>query len=487
MKHDQVSLDLQAPSVTLLRSDNAPLILSFLAQEFVDDVRSSLPLEVFIEHLERYLERLAEAHPNRYRDTARNYVGQWSDDKGWLRIYRPGSSPDYVVEMTTHAHHALSWMEDLQHREFLGTESRFAQILSLLNEIVVKSNSSIEERIQQLEQEQARIQREIERIQQTGQVEQFTPSQIRERFQLAAEQAGQLLRDFTTVEERFREIAHLVQQEQMKADARKGAIVGKVLDSDEQLRDSVVGRSFYAFWDYLQQPAQKDELYRLLETAFNLDEITPFAKQTPILRDMPRYLIEAGLKVDQSNQRLAEQLRRMLDEASVAESRRIRALVAEVRQLFGEYPDLIDADYGIRLESLPQANLVMERKLWSPKEDASFERADLETATITEFDSTFWNLVNSFYIDEAKIRERIELALDERSEISLFDLVQQHPVQQGLPEVLAYIKVAVQQEGQHHIDLNRLVELLIPTVHQPGEMWLRLRLPQIVFRSVRHG
>jgi hypothetical protein len=141
MKHEQLIISLQAPSVALLRSDNAPLVLSFLAQEFLHDPRPILSLDTFTEHLELYLERLQQQYPHLYRDTAKNYVKQWSEEKGLLRIYRPGGSPDYVVELTIHAQHALSWVEDLEEREFVGTESRFSQILNLLNEIVLKSDA----------------------------------------------------------------------------------------------------------------------------------------------------------------------------------------------------------------------------------------------------------------------------------------------------------------------------------------------------------
>jgi hypothetical protein len=486
MKHEQLIITLQAPSVALLRSDNAPLVLAFLAQEFLHDPRPTLPLDTFTEHLELYLERLQQQYPHLYRDTAKNYVKQWSEDKGLLRIYRPGSSPDYVVELTIHAQHALRWVEDLEEREFVGTESRFSQILSLLNEIVLKSNTSPEDRIRQLEAEKARIEHEIQRIQETGQVEQLTSSQVRERFQLATEQAGQLLRDFTAVEERFREIARLVQHEQLKPDARKGIIVSKVLDADERLRESEVGQSFYAFWDFLQQPVQRDELYRLLESVFTLDDLLSPAQQASILRDMPRYLIEAGLKVDQSNQRLAEQLRRMLDETNVAESRRIRALIAEVKQILSEHPELLqDKSEMLRLETLPDAQLVMSRKLWSPKENIQFSVDTLQEAEPTDFEEHIEDLINVFYVDESQIRERIENALDVHEEIRLMDLLSQYPVEKGLPEVLAYVQFATRFENQHEMRIDRRDEVIVQAAS--GDEFLRLSLPHIVFRRVRNG
>lgn len=488
MKHDQLKIDLQAPSVTLMRSDNAPLILSFFYQEFKVEPVPSIPLNTFTEHLDRYLDKLREDGVNLYRETAKNYIKQWSEDKAWLRIYRPRNNPDYVVELTLHSEHALGWVQDLQTREFVGTESRFSQILNLLNEIAVKSNTNPEERIRQIKAEQLRLENEIALIEATGEVEQLTQSQIRERFQLATEQAGQLLRDFTAVEEQFRDIARLVQKEQMRPDIRKGTVVGKVLDADERLREAEIGRSFYAFWDFLQQPAQRDDLYRLLEQVFTLDVLGEVAQSTPILRDMPRYLIDAGLKVDQSNQRLAEQLRRMLDETTIAESRRIRTLIGEVKQLFGEHPDIFAEPVRfIEIELLPETQLVMERDLWFPKETATFNIPPLEEADTHFTDIDINALIDVFFIDESKIRERVEAALDKQLEIALVDLLEVHPIEKGLPEIVAYLDFAARGDEQHVIHLDKHRVITARAASPMSEEQLRLRIPHIIFRRANRG
>jgi len=274
----------------------------------------------------------------------------------------------------------------------------------------------------------------------------------------------------------------------MRPDIRKGTVVGKVLDADERLREAEIGRSFYAFWDFLQQPAQRDDLYRLLEQVFTLDILTDSSQSIPILRDMPRYLIDAGLKVDQSNQRLAEQLRRMLDETTVAESRRIRTLIGEVKQLFGEHPDMLAEPVRfIDLELLPEAQLVMERDLWFPKETATFDMQPLEEADTSFTNIDISALIDVFFVDESKIRECIEDALDKQPEVTLVDLLEAYPVEKGLPEVVAYLDFATRGDDQHVINPDKPNAITVKSSSQISEEWLRLHIPDITFRRAKRG
>jgi hypothetical protein len=478
MNHEQILRDLQAPSIKLLNSPNAPLVLSFLQQEFKQNLKPSITEEKLLENLELYLERLREHDPKLYPSKASEYLKQWTDEEHrWLRRYR-GNNDDYLIELTPHSERALGWLQELQRRGFVGTESRFYQVLSILSDLLRKSSEDIPGRLQQLENEKAAIEAEIERIKTTGQVESYSPSQIRERFQLAQEGAAQLIRDFASVEENFREIAHAVQVAQLQPDARKGAVVGSVLDAEEELRNSEVGRSFYGFWDYLQAPENKDELNNLLDGVFRLPEIIALAGQSALLRHMSNHLIAAGLKVDKSNHRLAEQLRRMLDEANLAENRRVRQLLSEVKQLFLQNQQKLGESFGVELELLPDAQLVMERELWQEPSITVFEsqlenEPDLEAIDIS-------SLLEQFYVDEELLLDRIEIALQQDAEISLGELCQTFPIEKGLAEVVAYLSIA--SKSKRHQVNDAYTEIIH---YQAESRDILLEMPEIRFR--RHA
>jgi len=189
-------------------------------------------------------------------------------------------------------------------------------------------------RLEQLEQRRDQLQQQIEAIRELGKVDDlYTSTQLRERFLEASALARQLLRDFRLVEDRFRDIARSIQEAQLQPGARKGSLVEFVLDADAELKSSDQGRSFYTFWEFLMAPTRQDELYTLLHEVNLLPDIQTVIREGAVLRHLPSYLVAAGEKVVQSNYRLAEQLRRMLDEQSIAERRRVRELALEIKQI----------------------------------------------------------------------------------------------------------------------------------------------------------
>jgi hypothetical protein len=86
-------------------------------------------------------------------------------------------------------------------------------------------------RLAQLEKEKEQLQAQIDAIQATGQIAQYSQTQIKERFFAANDVARRLLGDFREVEENFRVIARQVQEQQLALEARKGQIVQHVLEA----------------------------------------------------------------------------------------------------------------------------------------------------------------------------------------------------------------------------------------------------------------
>ncbi len=154
MDHDQLQFDLrQSASVRLLKSPNAPLVLSFLHRSFKHEQRASVPYAVLLERLDATLEVLNERNPGMYPLGAAAYLKQWSDEEHQLvRIIVRGSDDETTVELTPDAERAMSWVEELYRHEFVGTESRFLVIFNLLEEIVARSTEDVEQRLAKLEQ-----------------------------------------------------------------------------------------------------------------------------------------------------------------------------------------------------------------------------------------------------------------------------------------------------------------------------------------------
>lgn len=113
MHHDELLSTLrQSATVRLLQSQNAPLALSFLYDQFKQKQQITVSHTPLHESLAAYLEALAESHPGQYGGTAVYYLRQWCDeDHRFLRRYYEAGNDDAVYELTPETERALAWME----------------------------------------------------------------------------------------------------------------------------------------------------------------------------------------------------------------------------------------------------------------------------------------------------------------------------------------------------------------------------------------
>lgn len=481
MEHDDLMTLKQSATVKLLQSPHVALILSFLHRQFKQGHRTTIPHSILSEQLDDYLERLGERHPGQYSGSAQHYLRVWCDEEHrFLRRYYESDRDDPVYELTPDTERAIRWSEELQKSDFVGTESRFLRIFDLLQDIVTYSTEDLEGRLAVLETEKARLQEQMDMIRATGKIENYSQTQIRERFLEANDVARRLLADFREVEENFRLIALQVQEKQMEVGARKGSIIGHVLDADKALKESDQGRSFYAFWEFLVSPSKQEELQRLLDTTYRLPDLREYIAEGERLRRIKHGLIEGGTKIVESNRRLGEQLRRLLDEQYIAEGRRVLELTGEIKQLaVGLADELTESRAFIWLETGPGIEMPMERPLWEDSEAILFA-APATSGANESAEAPLEALYRQFYVDPAPLRDRIATLLEERDEITLAHLVVLHPIRQGLAELLTYCAIAT-QDSRHHLDRS-LPEIIL--LEPEGSTPRQVRLPQVIFRRV---
>ncbi len=485
MDYDQLAYDLQhAPGIRLLKADHAALIISFLHRQFKKEQRISVPLPELVERLATTIEVLNEQEPGSYPRPAQSYITEWADEQHhYIRIATPASSDSPLVELTAETERAIGWIEELHGQPFVGTESRFLHIVQLLREIMQKSTVDPVERLAQLEQQRDALQQQIDQIRQRGVVDDvYNTTQLKERFFEACNGARQLLRDFRLVEDRFRDIGRALQSAQLEANVRKGALVAFVLEADAELKSSDQGRSFYTFWDFLMAPSQQDELYELLNAVQRQPDLQPVINEGKILQRLPSYLLAAGEQVVQSNAGLAQQLRRMLDEQSIAERRRVCAIISEIKQL-AFHATVITLEEGnfIELEGPPETHLVMEHGLWEPGETFSMSdlpvNADNEELALDDLLS----LHTQFHIDKVMLSRNIEELLDVRTQVTLADVLAHYPPEKGLAEVLAYCTLAA-DDPDHFIDEQQTETIDLAVSTPSGRQMRTLSIPLVLYQ-----
>ncbi len=478
MYHDELLSSLhESTAVKLLQSNNAPLTLGFLYDQFKRKQRVTIPQSELTEALTAYLELLVDTHAGLYGATAVTYLRIWCDDTHrFLRRYYESGSDDPVYELTPDTERTIAWVEELQKSDFIGTESRFLRIFDLLQEIVTYSTEDVTVRLAQLEKDKADIQSQIDVIKATGAIEQYSQTQIKERFFEANDVSRRLLADFREVEANFSAMALQVQKQQVAGGVRKGQIVGQVLDADAMLKESDQGRSFYAFWEFLISPQRQDELQELLTAVYRLPDLQKIeSTQGQRLRRLKRNLIDAAAKIVESNRRLGEKLRKLLDEQNLAEARRVMELAVEIKQtavsLIPHPP--VEKEFFF-LEAAPAVDMPLERPLWTPPVNVSYTDIDLESADADLSTANLEALFNQFYVDESRLCRYIAALLDKKGTATLGEVTAVYPLTQGLAELVAYAVIASRDEG-HQIDETGWEELKL------AENGRVVRLPLIIF------
>lgn len=470
------------PAFLALRKDWLPLAVSFLYRIFKHKHEVQVMRDVFREQLDAYIENINAtlAQDAQYGHNAEYYIDRWSREDDLIRVRTRDDG--YVILLSPHAERLIGWFEDIQNRGMIGTESRLRTILTLLDEVVTRSTEDVEARLRQLYTRRDELEAEIVRIEETGQVEGFTDVQIRERLEHISSMASQLLRDFSRIEERFREVGRSIQQAQLNPDMRRGEILRTALDADEQIETSDEGQSFRTFYELLTQPDQRKKFDSLVNTVFETPRLSTLVGENIILRRLASHLLDSGERVNQSNQRLAEHLRRVVDTRNVTESRRVQRLSRDIKHIMSQLGDMLVALIGNRafytIEGEPDVELPLARPIFNfAQQVIASDRP--QSASMLIDDEALSALYNAFFIDEAFLRDNIERQLMSRSEVTLAELVTSYPVKQGMAEIVAYLLIAARE--QHMIDRTVQDTILITMLDGNAQ---QIIVPRVLFRRV---
>jgi len=482
MTLDYATLDLlrqRHPAWRLLRSDHAPLVASFLQRVFVAPNVRVMAQADLVEALEDELftlrERLgAEAFPK----PALDYLNDWAGtEKGWLRKFYVQGSDEPHFDVTPALEKAIVWLETLTERSFVGTESRLRTLFELLRQMSAGSETDPQTRLAELQKRRDEIDADIARVQ-SGDIPLLDDTALKDRFQQFMQLARELLTDFREVENNFRRLDRRVRERIALWEGSKGALLQEIMGERDAISDSDQGRSFRAFWDFLMSSSRQEELSALLERVLTLPpvaELKPDARTRRVHYDW----LEAGEHTQRMVAQLSQQLRRFLDDQAWLENRRImdilhgieaKALALRESLPTGEVMDIADIATDIELP--------MERPLYTPAikpliADIALESGDTEVDTAA--------LYSQVVIDKAQLVRHIRKALQERSQITLRELCDMHPLQHGLAELVAYLQLA--GDAFKSVVDEEVVEIIAWNRKGPDDLEYakQARLPRVIF------
>ena len=467
------------PAWRLLRSDHAALAASFLDRVFITPNERVLAQSDLAEALEDELYALRErSGEDAFPRGALDYLNDWaSPEKGWLRKFYRQDSDEPQFDPTPATEKAIAWLASLTERSFVGTESRLLTLFELLRQMSEGTETDPQVRIAELRKRRDALDAEIERVQ-GGDIPLLDDTALKDRFQQFMQLARDLLTDFREVEQNFRTLDRRVRERIALWEGSKGELLEDIMSERDTISDSDQGRSFRAFWDFLMSRDRQEELTGLLERVLALPAVTelnPDARTRRIHYDW----LEAGEHTQRTVAQLSQQLRRFLDDKAWLENRRImdilhgiesKALALRESPPPGDVMHLEDTGADITLP--------MERPLHKPPVRPIIADVELEAGD-DDVDASL--LFSPVVVDKSRLVRHVRRTLRDRSQVTLHELCESEPLQQGLAELVAYLELddgtfrtLVDEQSTDTVSWRGAAADGAPTVR-------RARMPRVIF------
>lgn len=477
-RHDElVSLRQYNPAWRLLAADNAPLVIGFLESAFLADNVRRLPGPQIRDLLDDHLDAVRAISPDgSYPKTAEAYLADWSDARtGWLRRYYPPGSDVAHYESTSPVETVAAFVRGLGPREFLGTASRLLTVRDLLRQIAGGAGTDPDIRLAALERQRDELDEQIAAIR-AGDNSGLDDTAVRERYQQALATARELLGDLRRVEENFRSLDRDVRLRATTWTGPRGAFLESVFGTTAEIGDSDQGRSWAAFWAHMLAPKDQAELDELLAAVIDIPALG--GDSTVIDTVLRTDLFVAAEATQRTVASLSSQLRRFLDEQTWAEGRLIHESIRNTLTLALAARDQLAKPSGTDITSLKaEISLPLERPLYTPRVAAELH-AEIEPASDVEELEELEDLLEITSVDLDELRERIHDVVAERAgNATLRQVVETHPLDDGLAELVGYLRIA-ETEGGTHIDPGHTEQV---AWHTGAGTMRRATIPLIIY------
>lgn len=472
----------------LLCSDLAPFVISFLYKVFLRANRRSISITDLADELDHFLYILRQKYPlEAPTRSAKEYIEIWSSpETAWLSQRYSGRNDTPEVDLTPDAEKALRWLENLQPRTFVGTESRLLTIFQLLKELNQKIETDPEQLLADLYQKKAEIEEQISSIKQGNATTRLDSTQIKERYYQLDDTANTLLADFRQVEENFRTLDREVREKITLATKTKGDVIDDIFGEQEAISESDQGRSFRAFWEFLIHNDRQYEFEQMLQKVLQEPDIRslPDKGVLPYFRD---FLVEAGNKVYVVNNTMTNQLSRFLADKGRTENKRIVELVAQIEKRGLQMRDYKFSKNFFTMDHLkPSIPMPLSRPLFNPPENTPLLSPETNREHETPELEALNKLFDTHSVDENELLDFIEKTLVQKEQISLEEIITLRPIQKGLSELIIYLKIAENRPHSHISEKTRfIVELEAPVHTEPAiKRKKRIHCPHVIFQRI---
>ena len=435
------SLRLENSAWKLLCADQAPLIISFLNVAFIKRGITYASETDLVERLRDLIFTIEDQYGDKFEQDPLDYLLKWSSDQcGFLsRAYLKADSNECYYDITPATQKALDFLNSLETYEFVGTESRLLQIFDLVKQLNVGTNQDPDKYLQDLKDQKAKLEEKI-KLAEEGIFDILEPVQVKDRFQQFEQQARTLLSDFRQVEYNFKELNRDIRQKIELWDESKGKLIDESLGQSDFIDNTDQGKSALAFSRLLTQYKQNEMLSNMIDHLYELPEVKEMGFD-PNLRFIYREWLKADERIHDIIGTINKRIRHFVDDKIYLENRTILRSIKSIQEqavcLEKIGKELNDRFFEIELPIF-DIQIPMDRSLFELKEKMILD-SDIEEGEIGK--DGLDKLYAQRSVDRELLFSNLLSTLNGKKEITLKEVIDLHPLEYGLEEILNYFEV----------------------------------------------
>jgi hypothetical protein len=460
----------------LLASNYAPYVISILQTVLYDNREDRVLKGSVIQfRVGQELDKLREQGLTELSRSPQEYLSSWVNDGYLIRRFPPGATEE-EYELSAASIDAIRIVSEMGSQRVAMTESRLALVIQALQRLAEDTDPDTTRRAERLRDERARIDRELERIE-NGQAPVLTIEVSLERTREILDMALRLTDDFRRVLDRFVDLHNDLRKKLLVFDDSRGQVAQEVFDGIHEIEKSEAGRSFDSFYSLLTNEEQQGLMIYSLEGIFE----TEFFKylepnEQDILTGFVSTLLIHSMTVHKETTRLSKSLQNLVQSHSYRERRRLLELINQAQKealvtkddiLPGKTLQLVFNLTSVRLSSVSQINLLDPSTIFTADPMRPADEALVDFGAVVE-------TIKSSEIDYRTLRECVKETLKLYSPASIADILNRFPATQGLGSVVGLIHLAHRygQRGPGH-----------ETVEWQGldELWRQARIEKWFF------
>ena len=424
----------ESPVWKLLRADNVPHILAFIADIFTEAnevpyARAKILLDEFIKS-----SREQGLWPTERNAAA--YLNEWIAS-GWLREI------DDLLSKTDASDKVLRFCRGLNEPSSGTTASHLRIVQDAVRDFVIAMSAAADERIALLEQQKQALQNEIDELH-AGIVRQLDETRQRERIREIYQLASLLTGDFRRVEDEIRQIDKDLRIEMIEGESSRGKILLSLMEKESILSKSDAGNAFDGFCELLQHHDRSAEFREQLNSILNYPAAQHLNEyQRKYLGKLTRELSLESERVFQVRRRTEEGLRSYIESGATLENRHIEHLLSQLekqaivlREQQADFRLELNADLGL---GSVQIFSLDSWQLKYPDEHMD-TRGIVENLNNKEASQAMLQCLNSVQVVD--VARKIKESLIQSEAMSLGALISLHPIYLGLEELVAFLRVA---------------------------------------------